>query len=53
MRYFSDLVSDESHDYGEVGDDSEANDEAVEGDDGVLGARSQPERKGECVRRLH
>ena len=39
----SDLVSDEGHDNGEVGDDPEADDEAVEDDDGVLCARAQPE----------
>ena len=45
-KVVSDLVSDEGHDDGEVGDHPEADDEAVEGDDGVLGARSQPESKG-------
>ena len=45
----SNLVSDEGHDDGEVGDDPEADDEAVEDDDGVLGARSQPEKVGECI----
>ena len=44
----SDLVCDEGHADGEVGDHPEADDDTVEDDDGALGGGSQPGSQGEC-----